>query len=147
MTARRRRTERLPPIDGGGWRASVAVETPLVTISGLPDEAVHAAPEYWRPIAARDECPRCGLPRAPSRKTDDPIVRIETTRSPLAPAWGVQPRLLRTEFYEAIREHLPLHMRWRVVLGSDRRPLDAVGVLVRPRHRPLGQVGVHTPER
>ncbi|MGQ0629394.1 MAG: hypothetical protein ACT4PL_15010 [Phycisphaerales bacterium] len=114
------------------------MRAPIVRLSGLPDEAAHAAPDYWRTISTRDKCRQCGVPRPVVRKLDGPIPVYEGTRSPLSPIWSIQPYLVGQRLYDAIRGHLPSHFLWRVVADRISAPLAPVGVLVRARYRPLG---------
>ena len=113
------------------------MKEPLVSLSGLPDEAAHAAPEYWRPIAKRDKCPHCGVPKRHTRKVDGPIPLWEGTRSILAPLWGVQAYLVGLALYDAISQDLPPHWVWKVIPDARSAPLAPVGVRVRPKHCPI----------
>lgn len=137
---------------GGGWPAAhlalqCAMQAPLVSITGVPDEAAHARPEYWRAIAARDQCRRCGVPRVHTRKVDGPIPLLEGTRSLVAPVWGVQAHLVGRALYEAIRDDLPPHWVWRVIPDARSAPVEPVGIRIRPRHCPLAHAKGHTPRR
>jgi hypothetical protein len=123
------------------------MNAPLVSISGLPDEAAHAAPEYWRAISARDKCPRCGVPRTHTRKMDGPIPLFEGTRSILAPVWGVHPSLVARALYDAIRGDLPPHWVWKVIPDARSAPVDPVGVRVRPKHCPIAHAEGYAPQR
>lgn len=120
---------------------------PIVQITGLPDEGAHAIPEYWRRIATRDKCPRCGVPAPLTRRIDGPIPLFEGTRSVLAPVWGIQPYLVGAALYEAIRSELPPHWVWRVIPDDRSRGVAPVGVRVRPRHCPMVHAPGHTPTR
>lgn len=120
---------------------------PIVQITGLPDEGAHATAEYWRRISTRDKCSRCGVPAPLTRRIDSPIPIFEGTRSILAPVWGIQPYLVGSALYEAMREELPPHWVWRVILDARSRGVDPVGVRVRPRHCPMVHASGHTPTR
>lgn len=109
---------------------------PLVRLSGLPDSAAHAVPEYWRPIAARDKCPDCGVPKVHTEKVDGPIPLLEGSRSILCGIWFVQPYLVGRVLYEAIRDDLPPHWVWKVIPDAISAPVNPVGVRVRPKHSP-----------
>lgn len=123
------------------------MNVPLVTISGLPDEAAHAMHEYWRAISARDKCPRCGVPRKHTRKVDGPIPLLEGTRSILASVWGVQPYLVARALYDVIRDELPPHWVWKVIPDARSAPLEPVGVRVRPKHCPMAHAEGYVPRR
>lgn len=123
------------------------MNAPLVSISGLPDEAAHARPEYWQAIAARDKCPRCGVPQTHSRKMDGSIPLFEGTRSILAAVWGVQPYLVGRALYEAIRGDLPPHWVWKVIPDARSAPVDPEGVQVRPKHSPMAHAAGYAPQR
>lgn len=123
------------------------MQVPLVSITGLPDEAAHAMSEYWRLIAARDKCPGCGVPRTHTRKMDGPIPLLEGTRGILAPVWGVQAQLVGRALYDVIRRDLPPHWVWKVVPDARSAPLQPVGVRVRPKHCPMAHAGGYVPHR
>lgn len=123
------------------------MQAPLVSITGWPDEAAHATPEYWRAIAARDKCEHCGVPRPHTRKLDGPIPLLEGTRSLVAPIWGVQAHLVGRVLYQAIRDDLPPHWVWKVIPDARSAPLEPVGVRVRPRHCPLAHAKGYVPQR
>ncbi len=119
---------------------------PLVSISGLPDEAAHAVPEYWRPIAARDKCPRCGVLKPLTRKIDGPVPLLEGTRSILAPLVSIGRLLVGRALYEAIRTDLPPHWIWEVIPDRRSSTIDPVALCVRPEHAPMAHAVGYAPE-
>jgi len=123
------------------------MNAPLQSITGLPDEAAHATPEYWRAIWARDKCPRCGVPKTHTRKMDGPIPLFEGTRSILAPMWNVQAYLVGRALYDAIRGDLPPHWVWKAIPDARSALVDHVGVRVRPKHSPLAHAAGYAPQR
>ncbi|MFA6044082.1 MAG: hypothetical protein WC718_03785 [Phycisphaerales bacterium] len=123
------------------------MQAPLVSITGLPDEAAHAIPEYWRAISMRDKCTRCGVPKQHTRKMDGPIPLFEGTRSILAPVWGVQPHLVGRALFDAIRHDLPPHWVWKVIPDARSALLDPIGVRVRPKHCPIAHAEGYAPQR
>lgn len=122
------------------------MNSPLVSLSGLPDEGAHCLPEYWRAIMARDQCKHCGVCTLHSRKVDGPIPMFEGTRALIAPIWYLRSELVHHALYNIIAQDLPPHWVWKIIPDARGLGQDQVAVLVRRKYRPVAHASGYAPE-